>query len=187
MRTIVNLLQHIRFLHWLWISVLCFVVHELEEWNITAFERRNFEEYPTIATARNAHAWIAFICVVGVVWCAAATLPGNPTVAAYVFLPAIVSVLLNALQHVYWSLFFRQYAPGVITAVMLLIPLNSYVIVQAVQRTSVSIWYVALLLGGLSLGLIHTVAIGRRTPHIIQNIYNIGYRVSETFSHRRIL
>jgi hypothetical protein len=88
---------------------------------------------------------IAFICTVGLIWCTAATLPGIPSLAAWVFLPAIAVALQNALQHAFWSVYFKQYAPGVITAVVLLIPIGSYVAAWAVRQGYVSVWYAAAL------------------------------------------
>ena len=170
------------FLTLVWLVWLSFVVHELEEWKITEFERRNFEGFPATATARSAHGWIAFICTVGLVWCAAATFPGNLTFAAYLFLPALVLMLLNALQHVYWSLLFRQYAPGVITAVVLLIPLTVYLIMQAALRAYVSRWYIAMLMAGLVFGFVHTAVTGKHTSPAIHAIYRIGSGVAEKFT-----
>ena len=172
------------FLAILWLDVLSFVLHELEEWNITKFERRNFVEFPSTATAQSARAWIAFICTVGVVWCAAATLPGSPVFAAYLFSPALVAMLLNAIQHVYWSFLFSQYAPGVITSVVLLIPLNGYLLVRSVLHGYIPIWYGSVLVGGLVLGLINTVTTGKQTPHAVHVVYRIGYTISGKFRKR---
>ena len=116
MNSILTVLGQLDFLNTLWLFFLVFVLHEFEEWNIDRFERRNFVGLPSAATDKSARLWIAFIVVVGLVWCAVATLPGNPTIAAWVILPAITMMLQNALQHTYWSFYFRQYAPGAITS-----------------------------------------------------------------------
>jgi hypothetical protein len=134
---------------------------------------------PPTATGRSARMWIAFICAVGLIWCAAATLSGIPTVAAWVFLPAIVFMLSNALQHVYWSLYFKQYAPGVITAVALLIPIGGTVAAWAVWQGYVPVWYVAVLAGLGVWTLIHTVRAGNRMSPIIRAVYALGFRLSE--------
>ncbi len=170
--------ESLKFLTALWLFLLAFVLHELEEWHITEFERRNFVEVPPTATGRSARTWIAFICAVGLVWCAAATLPGIPSLAAWVFLPGIVVLLVNSFQHVYWSLRFKEYAPGVITAVVLLIPIGGYIAFWAV-RQYVPVWYGALLAG---LGLwvfIRTVREGNRMSPIIRGVYNLGFRLAE--------
>jgi hypothetical protein len=179
MRTLVNAFRQLPFLNMLWLLLLAFILHELEEWNIAQFERRNFVGVPPTVTDRSARTWIVFICMVGVAWCTVATLPGNPTIAAYIFLPAIIVTFLNAVQHVYWSAYFRQYAPGVITSGFLLIPLNAYVIIRAIQQRYVSIWYIAVLAVIFVLGLINTVQTGKKTPHVVHIVYNIGFKLSE--------
>jgi hypothetical protein len=179
MNAILPALESLNFLTALWLFLFAFVLHELEEWHITEFERRNFVELPPTATGRSARMWIAFICTVGLVWCAAATLPGIPTIAAWVFLPAIAAALTNTLQHVYWSLYFKQYAPGVITAVGLLIPIGGYVAAWAVQQEYAPVWYVAILAGLGVWVLVHTVRDGNRMSPIIRAVYSLGFRLSE--------
>ena len=182
MSNILTALEALGFLTALWLFLLAFVLHELEEWHITEFERRNFVEVPPTATERSARMWIAFICTVGLIWCAAATLPGIPSLAAWVFLPAIAVLLVNSFQHVYWSLRFKQYAPGVITAVVLLIPIGGTMAAWAVRRGYVPVWYAAVLAGAMVWVLIHTVKAGNRMSPIIRAVYNLGFRLSEKLS-----
>jgi hypothetical protein len=179
MSHVLTALEQIGFQGTWWLFLFAFVLHEAEEWNISKFEHRNFEGLPSAATDRSARMWIAFISVVGLIWCAVATLPGNPTIAAWVILPAIAIALQNALQHVYWSFYFRQYAPGVITSVLLLIPLGCYVIARAVQQGYVPIWYAAVLAVLPVLGLAQTVKAGNKMTPLIRAINNIGITLSE--------
>jgi len=179
MNNILTAPESLKFLTALWLFLLAFVLHELEEWHITEFERRNFVEVPPTATGRSARMWIAFICAVGIIWCMASTLPGIPSVAAWIFLPGIVAALTNALQHVYWTWYFKQYAPGVVTAVVLLIPIGGTVAAWAVHHRYVPVWYVAILAGLGVWVLIHTVRDGNRMSPIIRAVYNFGFRLSE--------
>jgi len=100
----------------LWIFYFVFVLHELEEWNIDRFEHQHFEGLSPAATDRSARMWIGFVVLVGLIWCAAATLPGNPTLPAWIFFgdchPADERHFSTFLSY-----YFRGYAPGVITAV----------------------------------------------------------------------
>jgi hypothetical protein len=179
MSNILTALEALGFLNTLWLFLLAFVLHELEEWHITEFERRNFVEVPPTATGRSARMWIGFICTVGLIWCAAATLPGIPSVAAWVFLPAIALTLLNALQHAYWSLYFKQYAPGVITAMVLLMPIGGYVAAWALRQEYAPLWYAAALAGLIVGGVIHTVRAGNKMTPSIRAVYNLGFMLSE--------
>lgn len=181
MNPILIAFEQLNFLMLLWLFYFAFVIHELEEWNITEFERRNFVGVPSIVTTRNARVWIGIICTIGLVWCAMATLPGNPMIAAYVFLPTIALTVGNALQHMFWTFYFKQYAPGVVTAVLFIIPLGCYIVVKALQEEYVSPWYVVVLAGFIIIPLYHTVKAGNEMTHPIRAIYNLGNWLAEKF------
>jgi len=182
MSTIYSVINLLGFPHLMGLFVLVFVVHELEEWNITDFERRNFVGLPPTVTKRNARLWIAIICTVAVVWCAAAVLSGNATIAGYIFLPAIFLALGNTLQQIFWTVYFKQYAPGVVTAVLLVIPVGSYVVYRAVQEWGVSLWYAALFLLLIIFNLAHTIREGKKASPMISTIYGLGDRLGKTLS-----
>jgi len=161
----------------LWLFVVVFVLHEVEEWNIMRWYQRNFVDLPP-TTDKAARTWIVLISAIGLVWCIIATLPGNPTIAAFVLLPAVVLALQNAFQHVYWLFYFKQYAPGIVTSVIFLIPLGVYLIVRASQNY-VPIWYVGILLLLIIPGLLQTVkAKSRMTPQI-RGIHNLSIKLND--------
>ena len=157
-----------------------FALHEIEEWNILRWYQRNYVEMPP-STDRAVRAWIIFVILVGFAWCGVATLPGNPVLAAYVFLPAIAVATQNALQHVYWTFYFKQYAPGIITAVFGLIPIGAYIAVQAVWQRYVPTWYVGILLLLLIPGLVQTVKAENRMTAQIRAIHHLGIRLAGLF------
>lgn len=181
MNSILSAIKQFDFLMLLWLFNLAFFIHELEEWNITKFELRNFVNIPAVVTTRNARAWIGIICTICLLWCAVATLFGNPVIAAYVFLPAVTLAIGNAIQHVYWTFYFRQYAPGVVTAILLVIPLSLLIFVQAIWQGYTSPWYVAALVGPVTLLLIHTVKAGNEMTPPIRAIYGLGNWLAEKF------
>lgn len=167
----------ISFLAWLWIFVAAFAAHEFEEWNILPWYQRNYVDLPP-STDRAVRAWIVFVVLIGVVWCGVATLPGNPTFAAYVFLPAVAVMTQNALQHVFWLFYFRQYAPGIVTAVLGLIPLATYLAVRAVLENLVPIWYVGILTLVIIPGLVQTVKAKNTMTKPIRAIHHIGIKLA---------
>jgi hypothetical protein len=97
-------------------------VHELEEWNISDWGARNFTNHTGISDQA---IWIGlvFVTVTFAAWIYCATRLQSPTAISLVALPAVALVAIgNAAQHVTWTLLFSEYAPGVISAVVLVVP-----------------------------------------------------------------
>jgi hypothetical protein len=172
-------IEQISFLNLLWLFFLVFVIHELEEWNIDQFEHRHFDGLPPAATDRSARMWIGFIVLIGLVWSVVATVPRNPTLAAWIFLPAIAIMLQNALQHIYWSYYFKEYSPGTVTAALMLIPGGAYMMIRAVQQGYVPVWYAAVLAAFVLLGLAQAVRAGNRMTPLIRTINHVGIWFSD--------
>jgi hypothetical protein len=178
MDSAIDFLGRLGFMNALWVFSAISVVHELEEWNISGFERRSFTGVPDVVNDRNARGVIAFISAAILLWCAAAALTGNPKTAAYVFIPAIEFMMVNALQHVYWTIRFRAYAPGVISATLLVLPIGFLLAVWAVVRGYAPIWYVLAWAVPYGWALVDTVRHGDRMMPIVRGVYAIGRRVA---------
>jgi len=91
---------------------------------------------PGLATGDgcSARTWIVLFSLAIILWFAVALLPGSPSAAALVTLPIIALTVQNGLQHTLRLLSFRQYAPGVITYVFLIIPLGGYIAIRTMRR-----------------------------------------------------
>jgi hypothetical protein len=121
-RDILAVVMRLDFLGGVWAFAGALALHEVEEWNILRWYQRNYVDLPPV-TDEAVRTRIAFISIVGFVWCAVATLPSNRVVAAFAILPAAFLAVQNAPQHVYWLFYFRQYALGVVTSLLFLLPL----------------------------------------------------------------
>jgi len=169
----------LEFIPLIWVFLLFTVLHELEEWNINAFERRHFSGVPDYATDHSARGVIAFVCFVGLIWSSAAALSGDPAVAAWIIVPAFFFMIMNAFQHVYWSVLFRRFAPGIFSAVLLIIPFGTYMILRAIAQGYVPAWYAGVWTVIFASVWILTVRAGSKMTDFIRGVYGIGHWISE--------
>jgi hypothetical protein len=166
------------FTTYIWFFFFVFVIHELEEWNIDRFEHRNFVNFLPSATDRSARLWIGLIILIGLIWCSISSLLGN-SAGAWIILPAISIMILNALQHIFWLFYFRQYVPGLITAISLLIPLGCYINIFAIIQELIPIWYALFWTIIIIIGFTQTIKSGNKMTPLIRTINEIGIWLSE--------
>jgi len=147
------------FLTAIWLLPIAVVLHEAEEWNILRWEQRNFINLPA-KTDRSIRVFLVLFSLFGILWTALAALPNNPTIAAFMSLPFAAGAFWKALQRLFYTVRFRQYAPGVVTAVVFYLPIAGYLTARAIEEDLVPAAYV-LVLGVLAiLGLIQTMKAG---------------------------
>lgn len=173
-----TVLNHMSFLTAIWLLPLALALHEAEEWNILGWEQRNFVNLPA-KTQTSVRTFLVFFTLFGFLWTALAALPHNPKIAAFVFLPFAAGAFLNALQHLFYTMYFRQYAPGVITAVVLYLPIVGYLTARALEENLVSAVYVVALAILTILGLIQTVKAGNTVTLAFEAISHIGVALSK--------
>lgn len=171
-------MSNLDFITALWLFMLMFILHELEEWNIVRWYYRHYVDLPPI-TARSTRTWILFIIAVGILWCLLATLPSDPSFAAYVLFPAIAITLQNALQHLWWQFSFEGYAPGIVTALLLLIPAGCGLTIWIIREDYAAPWYILLCFLVMLPGLTQTVRAGNRMTTFIRGINLLGIRLAK--------
>ena len=179
MSSLATVFEQMTFVTVLWLFYCMVVMHEFEEWNIDQIEQKHFEGVPIAATDRSARMVIAFVSMAGLIWCSIATFSGDPTLAAWIFFPAIAFMLLNALQHIFWSFYFRKLAPGVITSALLIIPFGSFVVIRAIGQGYVPAWYAVALGVVIILGFAQTAISGSRMTALIRSGNQIGIWLSD--------
>jgi len=180
MSEILAMLQPVDFWLALWLFPIAVALHEFEEWKIVRWYQRNFVDLPPL-TDRGARAWIVFSGMLGFLWTSIAVLTAKPTVAAFVLLPAFALMLQNALQHIYYLFYFRQYAPGIITAVVLLIPIILYLTLRAVQQGDAPSWYLILLAILVIPNFIQTVNAGNTMLPSLRAVHKFGAALAKRF------
>jgi hypothetical protein len=117
----------------LWFVAAAMALHELEEWNIAEWGARNFDNHTGISDYA---IWLGLVIITGlfVGWIYAATRLGSPLAISIVALPAVALVAVgNSVQHVTWTIAFAEYAPGVVSAVLLVLPASLLAMWQMVR------------------------------------------------------
>lgn len=109
----------------LWWVAGAMALHELEEWNIDEWFERNFTNDTGMADEA---VWLGLVIIILLItgWIALATRFRSAAVVAIVALPPVGLVAMgNAFQHLTWTLLFSDYAPGVVTAVLFVMPTSA--------------------------------------------------------------
>lgn len=144
----------------LWLFAAALILHEAEEWNIAPWFERHFSNN----TGIDSHAiWVGLILMssVFVAWIWISTRFSSTIVVALVALPAVAFVAFgNALQHVAWAILFREYAPGLVTAVVLVIPSVGLVVARSARVHRGLVWYAGVLLAIGTFGAVQTYGWG---------------------------
>lgn len=150
----------------IWLLPAALAVHEFEEWNILGWYRANWVNLDAgTMTELSVHVWLFFLSALGflVTWAAPASL-GLRRGARLVVLPAFVIVILgHAGAHIFWTVRFGSYAPGVVTSVLLIIPATLFVLRLASRLQVAGRSYCGLLL----LGALVPVAAAVRAGNVI--------------------
>jgi len=166
------------FLAAIWLLPVALAFHEAEEWNILGWQQRNFVNLPAKTNA-SIRTTLVFVTLLGFLWTALAAVPNNPKIAAFMILPFAAIGFLNALQHLFYMMYFRQYAPGVITSVVLLLPITGYVTARAIEENLVPVVYVVAITILVILGLVQTMKAGNTFIPAFRAISHFGMALSK--------
>lgn len=181
MNTILAIFEHFYFLDSIWLLLFALVLHVFEEWNNLAgwFEGNFISSSPV--TNKSTRTGLIFSIAIVFICSTIAVMTRNPNWAALILLPVLALLFMHALQHVYWCLYFKKYAPGVITSILLLLPTTCYLTVKSVQQKYTPIWYVVTLIILIAFALIETVQAGRTTPQTVRTFNKISISLSKIF------
>jgi apolipoprotein N-acyltransferase len=148
-----------------WLLPVAFALHELEEWNIAAWYRRYWANVdPAIVNQRNSWTWLVFASLFGFLWTFLASRFRNPAIMFHMLLLLFIAVFSHGLAHVYWLFSIGAYAPGVVTSIILIIPVTAYVTYRAICDRLVSAAYVAVLFALTLLPVAWAIRLDNRLP-----------------------
>ena len=163
----------------LWLIGLAFVLHEAEEWNLVSWFQANFEPPPQF-NDREARTLLVVFALLGISFTGLSIRLLSLRGALFALLPLFVAVVLgNALTHIFWLLYFRTYAPGVLTSVFLLVPLTLYLIRGVLRERLVPPSYVWSLVALALLQLVGAAAAGSSLSGPQLAFQRLGARIAE--------
>lgn len=128
----------------IWMFPIALTLHNLEEsiWLPAWSQHAGFWESPVgPAEFRVAAALLAILAYGVTYWSIRA---GKQAVGTYVMTGFVFAMLLNVIYHVAATLGLRQYAPGVVTAVLINLPVMCYLLLRVFREHWVT-WPRALL------------------------------------------
>jgi hypothetical protein len=157
-----------------WLLPFALALHEIEEWNIHGWYVRNYVDLPEGRTPTTIRFFLVFLSLLGFFWFALAVVWGDSSVCAWIILPLVALIVQNVFQHLYWQFLFKQYAPGIVTAVFLLMPLCGYIVFECALGALVPLWYL-IVLGVLMVpGMVETVKVRNRLTRSIMTIHKFS-------------
>jgi hypothetical protein len=163
-----------------WWLVLAFALHEAEEWNILAWYRAHYADLPGVNDLAVRTGLVAYVAI-GALWTLAATRLPAPRAAALAVLPLAIFLLVNAIQHVYWTAHFAAYGPGIVTAVLIVTPAALALVRTTVAARLVPPWYVGLLVVLALPTVVATVTGDAATRQQLQLVNDLGARIVRLF------
>lgn len=173
--------EKISFRKIIWLLPFVYMLHEFEEYNILTWYQNNFDT-STMAplTIKSSWVWFIFVSLIGYLWTAISLIPKDKRATAFILLPAGAIVLQNAIQHVYWLFAFSDFniGYGILTAILLLIPVVLYLVTRVIREKLVPPWYIALLTLLIIPGLVATMKAGNTITPQMHRFHEFSIRLA---------
>jgi hypothetical protein len=123
-----------------------FMLHELEEWNILPWHRQFQSNIPSDVTSLDLRTIFLFLIFLFFAYTLISLIPKNKKINSYLLLPVITFISYNGLVHLYWSFYFRTYAPGVIFGFFIGVPFAILIIYKIIKENLVNKWFTLILI-----------------------------------------
>ncbi len=164
-----NKLNKIPFTKLIWLIPIVYLFHELEEWFIFEWWSNVFPDSPPLPV------------FAGRVWLIASSAFGFILIALFSYFKnkktlAISSLILaslpfgNGLQHLYWLFYFNSYAPGVIFASFIGIPITIYLVWRAISENLIKKRFILILLIYPIYVFIEVIMAGDQVPNSMKGL-----------------
>lgn len=177
MKSWFDFLNSMDFRNIIWFIPIILFFHELEEWNILKWYKENYSDLPQ-STNRSIRVWLIGISLVGFTLTAICFFVPYDIITALLICMLIAITLQNGLQHLYWLIYFKKYAPGVVFSVLFGIPVDIYICFRMLKENLVSIWVLIIICVLIIPGLMETVKSKNRMTKSIRGAHELGINIS---------
>jgi hypothetical protein len=159
-----------------WSIPVILLFHELEEWNILKWYKRNYLNPPPSDNLA-ARTWILFCSLAGFIWTFVSVMIPNGTICAILMAILIFVTVQNAIQHFCWQILFRCYSPGIIFSTVGLAA-GVYVIVEAINKGLLPLWFALVLSLGLVPVTIETIKARNTMTKAVLAVHLFGIKLA---------
>jgi hypothetical protein len=155
-----------------------FALHEFEEWNILAWHQKHQSNIPAVADIDLRTIFLFLVVLVFIVF-NLALIPRNKKITAYILFPFISFMCYNGVVHLYWTIYFKDYSPGLIFGFFVGVPLTGLILYKMLKERMVKKWY-AFIFGGLvSYLFIEVIILGDKLEPGIVNAMLFGQKLAQ--------
>lgn len=152
-----------------WLFALVITVHNIEEAMLLPAWSQNAGRWHHPVGTREFRFAVIVLTLLAYVAAVLATASGRGSIGAYLVAGYALAMLLNVLfPHVIATVMMRRYAPGTLTAVLLNLPVTSFLLYRGFQEGYIHyerfVWVGSLVVLGIIVLIPLLFAIGRRLP-----------------------
>ena len=156
-----------------------FALHELEEWNTLSWHQNHQSNIPAVTDIDLRTIFLFLIIILFVVFYTSIQLK-NKKITAYILFPFLALMCYNGIVHLYWTLYFKDYSPGLIFGFFLGVPLMIVIMHKLMRENLIKKWY-AILVGLLFTGLfIEVIHLGDKLEPGIVNAMLLGRKLAQS-------
>ncbi len=165
---------------WILIKIFPFIfaLHEFEEWNILSWHRKHQSNIPDVIDLHLRTIFVIIIVITFLFFLLVLRIKSKKIAAAILF-PVFTFILYNGLVHLYWSIYFASYAPGLVFGFIVGVPLIGIIIFKMISEKLIAKWYAALM-GVIFIAIFaHIIAIGDKLESGIVSAMLLGKIIAE--------
>jgi hypothetical protein len=174
-----EILLSINFKTIIWAIPILLMLHELEEWNILEWYDSTFQG-SSPSNKLGIRLWIVLVGIVGFVITAVSSLFPELRITATIMVILALITVTNGLQHIYWTITFKKYSPGVVFATIGL-AVGLLVCITALVQNIIPIYYIVLLGIPITYIIVHTIKAGKTLTKEIYRVHEFSNKLEKLF------